>query len=102
MTYQELRRLELEVIRNLYDMNQRVLDVGMYCRVQVSQFYGIEYEPFQAHIAKVCMWLADHQLNMEAADAFGMYYARIPLVQSASIVEGNALSMDWNEVVAAG
>ena len=102
VTYQELRRLELEVIRNLYDMNQRVLDVGMYCRVQVSQFYGIEYEPFQAHIAKVCMWLADHQLNMEAADAFGMYYARIPLVQSASIVEGNALSMDWNEVVAAG
>ena len=55
VTYQELRRLELEVIRNVCDMNQRVLDVGMYCRVQVSQFYGIEYEPFQAHIAKVCM-----------------------------------------------
>ena len=99
LTYRELRKLELAVIRELYDTSQRVLDVGYYCRVEVSQFYGIEYEPFQAQIARVGLWLTDHQMNLEAADFFGMYYARIPLVQSAVIVQGNALSIDWESVV---
>lgn len=101
VTYQELRRLELQIIRDLYDTDQRILDVGMYCRVNVSQFYGIEYEPFQAQIAQVGMWLADHQLNMEAADFFGLYYARIPLTQSAEILQGNALTTDWNLLIPA-
>ena len=99
LTYREIRKLELAVIRELYDTSQRVLDVGYYCRVEVSQFYGIEYEPFQAQIARVGLWLTDHQMNLEAADFFGMYYARIPLVQSAVIVQGNALSIDWESVV---
>lgn len=99
VAYRKLRRLELAVIRELYDTSQRVLDVGLYCRVDVSQFYGIEYEPFQAQIARVGMWLTDHQMNLEAADFFGMCYARIPLVSSAKIVQGNALDLDWEQVV---
>ena len=99
VAYRELRRLELAVIRELYDTEQRVLDVGMFCRVDVGQFYGIEYEPFQAQIARVGMWLTDHQMNREAAEFFGMYYARIPLVSSARIVQGNALEMDWEQVI---
>ncbi|WP_434309077.1 class I SAM-dependent DNA methyltransferase [Hominifimenecus sp. rT4P-3] len=98
VTYREIRKLEMAVIRELYDTSQRVLDVGYYCRVQISQFFGIEYEPFQAQIAQVGLWLTDHQMNLEAADFFGMYYARIPLIQSAAIVQGNALSMDWESV----
>lgn len=99
VAYRELRRLELAVLRELYDTSQRVLDVDMYCKVDVGQFYGIEYEPFQAQIARVGMWLTDHQMNLEAADFFGMCYARIPLVNSAKIVQGNALDLDWEQVV---
>lgn len=99
VTYRELRRLELAVIRELYDIRQRVLDVGMFCRVQTGQFYGIEVESFQVQIARVGMWLTDHQCNREAAELFGMYYARIPLVQSAEIVQANALTIDWSEVI---
>ena len=99
VTYRELRRLELAVIRELYDTRQRVLDVGMFCRVQTGQFFGIEVESFQVQIARVGMWLADHQCNREAAELFGMYYARIPLVQSAEIVQANALTADWAEVI---
>lgn len=101
ITYQELRRLEMEVVKAIYGTEQRVLDVGMYCRVNVGQFYGIELEAFQAQIARVGMWLADHQLNLEAAEYFGMYYARIPLAQSAEIYQGNALTTDWSLVIPA-
>ena len=70
-------------------------------KVYVSQFYGIEYEEFPCQIAQVGMWLIDHQMNLLVADQFGTYYVRLPLKQSATIVQGNALRMDWNGVVPA-
>jgi hypothetical protein len=45
------------------------------------------------------MWLMDHQMNIRAAEQFGMYYARLPLTQSATIVHGNALTIDWESVI---
>ncbi len=68
-------------------------------RVNVEQFYGIEYEEFPCQIARVGLWLTDHQMNLEASDQFGCYYARVPLIQSATIVHGNALRIDWESVV---
>ncbi|MGR3913114.1 MAG: class I SAM-dependent DNA methyltransferase, partial [Gammaproteobacteria bacterium] len=64
--------------------------------------YGIELEEFPAQIAQVAMWLVDHQMNMRASVEFGLYYARIPLTTAANIAHGNALQMDWRDVVAAG
>ena len=68
-------------------------------KVNVSQFYGIEYEDFPCQIAQVGMWLMDHQMNLLVADQFGTYYVRLPLKQSATIVHDNALRIDWNKVV---
>jgi hypothetical protein len=99
ITYRELRLLELEVLKVLYPGGQGVIDVGMLIRVNVDQFYGIEYEEFPAQIAQVAMWLVDHQINLKVSEAFGMYFARIPLKSSANIVHGNALQIDWNTVV---
>jgi hypothetical protein len=48
------------------------------------------------------MWLIDHQMNMRVSDEFGMYHARLPLTQSATIVNGNALRIDWEDVVPKG
>ncbi|MDO4568289.1 MAG: class I SAM-dependent DNA methyltransferase, partial [Clostridia bacterium] len=56
-------------------------------------------EDFPCQIAQVGMWLMDHQMNTRAAEQFGTYYARLPLTQSATIVHGNALRIDWEEVV---
>ena len=99
ITYRELRHLEMAIIRELYGTSQRVLDVGMYFQVHVDQFYGIEIEPFQAQIACVGMWLMDHQLNLEAAETYGMYYAKTPLLHSAEIFQGNALTTDWKLIL---
>ena len=99
--YRELRRLELEILKKKEDAQikkdkQLLLKLLL---VNVDQFYGIEFEEFPCEIAKVGMWLMDHQMNLEASDQFGGYYARLPLAKSAKIVHGNALGIDWESVV---
>ena len=75
IAFRELRRLEMDVLEELYkDEPNRVLDISELCKVSVSQFYGIEIEPFPAEIAKVALWLMDHLCNMEVADRFGQYF----------------------------
>jgi len=101
IAYRELRKLELEVLKKKVGKSAQLkIDIlWNLLRVNVGQFYGIEYEEFPCQIARVGMWLTDHQMNLEASDLFGCYYARLPLVQSATIVHGNALRMDWESVV---
>ena len=101
ITYRELRQLELEILKMKTNTDQRHLDISTMLKVSVEQFYGIEYEDFPCQIAQVGMWLMDHQMNLRVADMFGMYYARLPLTQSATIVHANALRMDWEDVVPA-
>jgi type I restriction-modification system DNA methylase subunit len=99
ITYRELRLLELEVLKILYKDGQLITDIKEIMHVEVDQFYGIEYDEFPARIAEVAMWLMDHQMNLLVSEAFGQYYARLPLRKSATIVHGNALRTDWEQVV---
>lgn len=101
VAYRELRLLELDVLTMLIDNSDQIsIDVvNTYCKVNVDQFYGIELEDFPCQIAHVGMWLIDHQMNQRVAEHFGLYYARLPLRASATIVNRNALRIDWNEVV---
>jgi len=100
IAYRELRKLELEVLRVVHkDTGSRFLDIHQEISVDVDQFYGIEIEEFPAQIAQVAMWLMDHQMNVRVSEEFGMYFARIPLKTSPHIVNGNALTLDWNDVL---
>jgi hypothetical protein len=94
IAYRELRNLELCVLHELWD-GQRVMDISAFSRVNVDQFYGIEFEEFPARIAEVAMWMTDHIANNELSLAFGQSFARIPLKQSAKIIHGDALEVDW-------
>ncbi|PVW13167.1 class I SAM-dependent DNA methyltransferase [Marixanthomonas spongiae] len=98
ITYREIRLLELQVLKQLYG-TQQVIGIDEIMMVEVDQFYGIEYDEFPARIAEVAMWLMDHQMNLLVSEAFGLYYARLPLQKSATIVHGNALQVDWEDVV---
>lgn len=95
ITYRELRLLELEILRELDKSGQRVIDISSIVLLSVEQFYGIEYEEFPARIAEVAMWLIDHQMNMMVSQEFGQYFVRLPLTESANIVHGNALELNW-------
>lgn len=98
ITYREIRLLELEILREIYK-NQLVTSIESIIWIDVDQFYGIEYEEFPARIAEVAMWLIDHQMNMLISHEFGQYFARLPLKKGAKIVHGNALSVNWEDVV---
>ena len=101
VAYRELRLLELEIIRKLFDKEQQVLkhDLDVFVKVNVDRFYGIEYEEFPAQIAQVAMWLIDHQMNTLVSETFGENYVRLPLKKSATIRKGNALRIDWQELI---
>jgi hypothetical protein len=101
ITYRALRLLELEVLRAAYSDGQMALDVHQLIAVDVDQFYGIEIEDFPAQIAQVALWLVDHQMNIKVSEEFGAYFVRIPLHHSATIVNGNALHIDWAAVLPA-
>ncbi|MBK9275287.1 MAG: class I SAM-dependent DNA methyltransferase [Flavobacteriales bacterium] len=101
ITYRELRRLEMEVIRAL-QKGQQVMDVDHLVRLNVDRFYGIELDEFPAQIAQVALWLTDHQLNQEVSAAFGEYMVRIPLRSSATIANANALRTDWQSLLPVG
>ncbi len=98
ITYRELRLLELKVLKELYG-DQQVFDVEQILNVDVDQFFGIEYDEFPARIAEVALWLMDHQMNLLFSEIFGKYYARLPLKKSATIVNGNALRIKWEDII---
>jgi hypothetical protein len=99
ISYRELRQLEILILRELNKSGQGFLNVRDIIRVDVDQFAGIEYDEFPARIAETAMWLIDHQMNMRVSDEFGQYFVRLPLTKAAKIVHGNALRVDWADVV---
>jgi hypothetical protein len=99
IAYRELRLLELEILRTVRATGQRHLDIFQLVQIDVDQFYGIEIEEFPSQIAQVALWLTDHQMNMLVSEEFGQYFRRLPLTHAAKIHCGNALQMDWNDVV---
>ena len=103
IAYRELRRIENDVIAKLYFKGEQggLLDVKEYCKVSIEQFYGIEIDDAAVHIARVAMYITDHQLNLESGSRFGETRATVPLVATPHIHCGNALRMDWNSVVKA-
>ncbi|HEX9642355.1 MAG TPA: DNA methyltransferase, partial [Candidatus Krumholzibacteria bacterium] len=97
VAYRELREIELEVLRQVE--KNRHIDIFHAVLVNVDQFFGIEIEEFPAQIAQVALWLTDHQMNLKVSAEFGLYFARLPLVTNPTIVHGNALRRDWEEIV---
>lgn len=102
IAYRELRRLELATLVRLEELSgagQLHLDVSNMVRVKLSNFYGIEIEEWPARIAETAMFLVDQQANHELARQFGQAPDRLPIMQAANITIGNALSLDWEDVV---
>ena len=102
IAYRELRLLEMQILKRQFATQRSVLaHVQDHVLVNVDQFYGIEIEEFPAQIAQVALWLMDHQMNLLAGQEFGENIVRLPLKKSATIVHGNALTLEWNDVVQA-
>lgn len=100
IAYREIRLLELDILRVLLKDESLSMDVVAFnILCDVDQFFGIEIEEFPAQIAQTALWLMDHQVNMQVSEEFGNYFVRLPLKKSAKIIHGNALQIDWRQVV---
>ena len=107
-TYLSLRRLENEIIREIYsgiegqmgmgEMAAEIMD-SLQIKVSIGQFYGIEINDFAVTVAKTALWIAESQMLKETEEIVHMHMDFLPLTSYANIVEGNALRIDWETVV---
>lgn len=97
-TYLSLRTLENEALKMIYQ-DQIVIDTGDVIKVKIDQFYGIEINDFAVTVAKTALWIAENQMLQKTADIVHTRIDFLPLTTNAFIVEGNALQIDWNDVV---
>lgn len=97
-TYICLRRLENEVLK-IRNENQIAFDTGFLIKVSIGQFYGIELNDFAVTVAKTALWIAESQMMKETEDIMQISLDFLPLKSYANIIEGNALSIDWESVV---
>lgn len=103
-TYIELRRLENTVLTELArgQVSFEFEGVGeSLVKVSLDQFHGIEINDFAVNVARTALWIAELQANVETEVILQREVEALPLRDSVTIVEGNALRMDWNDVVPA-
>ena len=76
-SYISLRKLEDRIIEK----------IGGSIKIKIENFYGIEINDFAVQVAKVALWISEHQMN-HTQD-----------FSKTNIIEGNSLSIDWKSVV---
>ena len=91
--YKELCHLDMKAINLAGEL--------MFVDIRLDHFYGIEIDDFPCEIARLSLWLAQHQINRECFESYGYSNPTLPLTASGHIVCGNALRLDWNEVCSA-
>ena len=95
VAYKALRNLEIEVIEALRELEPQTFSMS---GLHLSQFYGIEIDDFACQIARLSLWLAEHQVNSQWEKAFGFAPPALPLRESGNIHSGNSLRLDWQQV----
>ena len=111
IAYKELRKLEIKILKllssigdkkqlefGLYPKNEQQSFIFLLSEIKLSQFYGIELDDFAHEVAKLSLWLAEHQMNVEFFKELGQTNPPLPLKDGGNIVHGNATRLDWEEV----
>jgi hypothetical protein len=103
LSYTLLRELELKITARLQELEGKTgalqIDGSLGQVVQLNHFAGIEYEEWSSSIANTAMLLAQHQANLQQEEIIGSAPNPFPLKQTANIVHGNALQINWAEVI---
>lgn len=98
-TYISLRKLENEILKLLLGQQIIMGDILDPVKVSIKQFYGIEINDFAVSVAKTALWIAESQMLKETEDIIAKEIDFLPLKTNAFIHEGNALRVDWEEIV---
>lgn len=102
-TFISLRKLENKILLALYTENaSAMLDFGdefTPVKVNIHQFYGIEINDFAVSVAKTALWIAEYQMLEETQSIVNRSLDFLPLKSYSNIVEGNALMIDWEDII---
>ena len=99
-TYISLRRLENKVISQLLaGQTMMGFEEISPIKVHIHQFYGIEINDFAATVAKTALWIAEAQMMNETERIIKFNNDYLPLKSYNNITEGNALRVNWEDVV---
>ena len=104
IAYRELRRLDLQILRELQAHEDSTEHESMFftrdnLNVSLDHFHGIEIGEWEAAIARTVLHLIDHQANQEMAVALGYAPDPLPLDKIDTITVGNAVRIDWADIV---
>lgn len=100
ITYKEIRRLEVKILKSLRELRQDgTIDFFETYKISLNQFYGIELDDFAHEVARLSLWIAEYQMNLEAENEINLKSAFLPLRDAGNITQGNALRLDWNEIL---
>lgn len=104
IAYKELRLLEIDILRELAKLTGKAgtgtFDLGneFTSVISLNNFYGIEIDDFAHEIARLSLWLAEHQMNQYFYLEFGFSKPSLPLKDAGHIVHANACRVDWETV----
>ena len=96
-TYLSLRRLENEIIKQIYSVEQLNAFENP-IKVSIHQFYGIEINDFAVTVATTALWISEAQMMAETEKIIHHDIDFLPLKSYANIHEGNSLQIDWENV----
>lgn len=99
-SYVSLRRLENKVIALREKGQSMIGDFANPIKVNIHQFFGIEINDFAVSVATTALWIAEQQMMQETQKIASFIINPLPLKAYHNIHEGNALRMDWSEIIA--
>jgi len=100
-SYTSLRRLENEALKIIFGSDRVIGEFADPIKVSINQFYGIEINDFACSVAQTALWIAESQMMAATDEIVGFTLDPLPLKTYTNIHEGNALRMDWNDVIPA-
>ncbi len=100
-SYLSLRRLENRVLENLMGDQLGLGFTGDTnpIKVTISQFHGIEINDFAVAVAKTALWISEEQMMDATQEILFAPLEFLPLSSNDNIVEGDALEIDWADVL---
>ena len=87
IAYKELRAIETEALRRL--------DRPRLSRIRLDRFHGIEIDDFACQAARLGLWIAQFQCDVQLEMNVGQKTDFLPLKEAGTIKPGNAAQVDW-------
>ena len=95
--YKELYKLEIKILEVLKELDQNewlLIKSG----IKLSQFHGIEIDDYAHEMAKLSLWIAEHQMNVIYSQILHEERPTLPLNDAGNIICENSTLIEWDSV----